>query len=301
MSASRTGALLVLGGTALFGTIGTARVLGFADAPTAAVACVRMLLASSLMVAFAVATRSRRPATPVGSLLGIPALWVAAVGQACFQVSFLAAVTRVGVATGTLVAIGATPLLTGIGATLRTRRPTRAWVVSTVVGIVGLALLVGTGNPGSTAGGSTLGLVLAFAASAFFACYILGISVLAEREHAVGTTLPVVFALVAVVLSPALLLSDWGWLASWDAVAMVGWLATAPTVVAYALFNRGLALVEAPVAATLGLVEPVVATSLAVLLLGETLSATESVGGLLVAVAVLATARLPAPAPSPRR
>lgn len=294
MSPERLGALMVLGGTALFGTIGTARVLGPDDAPAPAVAFARMAVASSLMVAIAVATASRRRPASVPALLGSPTLWVAGIGQACFQASFLAAVTRVGVATGTLVAIGATPLLTGLVATVRTRRPTRAWLTSTGLGVLGLVLLVGVGGRADP-----VGLLVAFGAAVSYATFILAGGALTRHEHPLGTTLPAVFCIATVVLAPAALVSEWAWIGTGEGAVMLLWLATVPTVVAYGLFNRGLAWVDAPVAATLGLIEPLVATGLALLLLGESLAVVQVVGALLVASAMVLAARVPAPAAVP--
>jgi len=52
VTSRRRGTVLVLTGTALFGTIGTARLLG-PDASALSVAFARMVLASGLMVAVA--------------------------------------------------------------------------------------------------------------------------------------------------------------------------------------------------------------------------------------------------------
>jgi len=141
-----------------------------------------------------------------------------------------------------------------------------------------------------------LGLLIAFGAAGSYATFILAGAALTRHEHPVGTTLPAVFGIATLVLSPALLLSGWGWIGTGEGAVMLLWLATVPTVVAYGLFNRGLAWVEAPVAATLGLIEPLVATVLALLLLDESLAGVQVLGALLVASAVVLAARAPAPA-----
>lgn len=299
------GALLVVAGTALFGTIGTARVLGPGDASSFAVACARLAIASVLMIGLAMLAARRQRASaaqqaalvPVlAPLLRAPVVWLAAVAQASFQVCFLAAVVRTGVVTSTLVAIGTAPLLTGLIAAVRTRRPTPGWLASTSVGLVGLVLLVGVGAGRL----DTAGLLLALGAAASYAAYITaGVGLLRVRQP-LGTTLAAVFTLAAVVVSPAVVLADWGWLASGSGLLMIGWLATVPTVLAYGLFNRGLRHVTAPAAATLGLVEPMVATALGVAVLGESVTAVQAVGAVLIGAAVVVVARLgPAPAPVP--
>src|SRR5204863_10038439 len=96
--ASRSGASYVIAGAALFGTIGTARVLG-PEAPAASVGALRLTLAASILVV--VALPSDRGA--LVSAWRLRTTWVAGVAQAAFNLTFLAAVTRTGVAVGTLV------------------------------------------------------------------------------------------------------------------------------------------------------------------------------------------------------
>lgn len=282
----------MVAGAALFGTVGTARALG-PDAPALPVAAARLVLASALFAAVAAWAASRRPGRApagVGRALRTPAVWTAAVGQAAFQWCFLSAVTQVGVAVGTLVAIGATPVLTG----LLSRRVDRTWAVATGIGLVGLALLVGFGpvaDPG--------GLVLAVGAAASYAVYIVaGTGVAqAQQRHGMGldTALTVIFSLATVLLVvPALATGPWTWLVTPSGMAMTVYLAIVPTVVAYHLFNAGLRAVAAGVAATIALTEPVVATALGVLVLDESLTVLSAIGALLVLTAVLVLVRAPA-------
>ena len=293
------GALLVISGTALFGTVGTARVLGPDDASSFAVAFARLLLSALVMVGLGVvvARRHRRGSAAAGAgsrvvagLVRSPVVWGAAVAQASFQVCFLAAVVRSGVASGTLVAIGSAPLLTGLAVTVRTRRPTAGWLVSTLVGLLGLVLLVGVGD--GLGRNDPLGLLLALGAAASYAGYIIASGGLLRLRQTLDSSLPVVFTLAVVLISPVLVLADWSWVASVDGLLMLAWLALVPTVLAYALFNRGLRHVDAPTAATLGLVEPVVATALAVLVLAESMTPVQWLGAVLIGAAVVLVARL---------
>ncbi len=280
-------ALLVCAGAALFGTIGTARALGPDDASSSAITLVRLVVAISLMwLAVLLTGRSRM----LGPVVRTRAVWVAGLAQAVFQVSFLSAVTRVGVATGTLVAIGMTPLLTGLYQAVRTRHLARAWLVATACGLVGLVLLVGIGDRADT-----VGLLLAGAASASYATFIVTGGAIGVRGLDVTSVLPVVFTVAAAVQLPALAFADWGWLATGSGRWMVLYLALVPTVLAYALFNRGLSGVDSATASTVGLVEPLVATVLAVLVLDETLGPVQVVGAVLVGAGVVLAARAPEP------
>jgi len=286
------GALLVVAGAALFGTVGTARALG-PDAPALPVAAARLVLASVLFAAVALWLASRRPGRApagVGRVLRTPAVWTAAVGQAAFQWCFLSAVTQAGVAVGTLVAIGATPLITGA----LSRRVHRRWAAATGIALVGLVLLVGFG-PVPDLGG----LVFAFGAAASYAVYLVAGTGIAQAQQRHGlrldTALTVVFSLAAgLLVVPALATGPWTWLATPSGVAMTVYLALVPTVAAYHLLNAGLRAVAAGTAATLALTEPVVATALGVAVLGERFTAVSAVGAALVLVAVLVLVRVPA-------
>ncbi len=294
MTSTRGSALLVCAGAGLFGTIGTARALGPEDAGASAITLVRLAMAITLMwLALAVSRHGG-----LTTALHTRPVWAAGVAQAAFQVCFLGAVTRVGVATGTLVAIGATPLLTGLIQGVSTRRLSGTWALATGSGLTGLVLLVGTGGASSSEGSGTdgVGLLLALGSAAAYATYITVVGRIGARGLEPTVVLPVIFTVAAAVQLPALVLSGWTWLATGSGLGMVVYLALVPTVLAYALFNRGLAGVDAATAGTLGLVEPVVATLLAVLVLDEQLTVVQAGGALLVCTGVLLAARAAAPA-----
>ena len=294
------GALLVVAAAALFGTIGTARALG-PDAPALPVAAARSALACLLLAAVPLwmAWRQgtgRELSVPAGVRVALRtrAVWTAGLGQAAFQWCFLAAVPRVGVAVGTLVAIGLTPVVTGV----LSRHVDRIWVLATGIGLAGLVLLVGFGPVQDTAG-----LVLALGASVMYAVYLVSGSGLARahRQHGLGldTALAVVFTIAAIVLMvPALATGPWAWLRTDSGAAMTVYLAVVPTLLAYHLLGTGLRSVTASTASTLGLTEPVVATALGILVLDERLSLISALGALLVLTAVLVLVRSSAsPAP----
>lgn len=278
-SSSALSALLVVAGTGLFGTVGTARVLGPAI-PSPAIAAGRLGASALLLVAIALLLRK---APAMRAAWRQRWVYVAGAGQAGFQVCFLAAVELIGVATGTLIAIGCTPIVAG----LVTRQVTRTWVAATSLSVAGLVLLVGgeSADLGGAAGGggfSTLGVAAALGASVSYATYIVATRHLVARGVAGLGVLAAIFAVSGVALLPFLLLTDPGQLWSSAGLVTVAYLAVVPTVVAYWLFNAGLRGVTASTAATLGLTEPVVAAALGVLILGERLGVVGGVGAVLV-------------------
>jgi drug/metabolite transporter, DME family len=264
------GALLVVAGTALFGTVGTARVLGPAI-PSPAIAAGRLGASALLLVALALLLRH---GAAMRAAVRHPWVYLAALGQAGFQVCFLAAVEQVGVATGTLVAIGCTPIAAG----LMTRQVTGTWLVATGLSVPGLALLVG----GDAGGADVPGLLSALGAAVSYATYIVATRHLVAGGVAGLGVLAAIFALSGAALAPFLVLTDPGSLWTDAGLLTVLYLAVVPTVLAYWLFNAGLRGVTASTAATLGLTEPVVAAGLGVLVLGERLGPAGATGAALV-------------------
>lgn len=223
---------------------------------------------------FVVLALATRHASAMRAAVRHPWVYLAGLGQAGFQVCFLAAVEQIGVATGTLVAIGCTPIAAG----LMTRQVTRTWVFATALSVLGLVLLVG----GDAGGVDPPGLLVALGASVSYATYIVATRHLVAGGTAGLGVLATIFAVSGVLLAPMLLLTDPGGLWTAGGMATVLYLALVPTVLAYGLFNAGLRGVTASTAATLGLTEPVVAAALGVVVLGERLGVTGAAGAALV-------------------
>jgi drug/metabolite transporter, DME family len=293
----------VLAAASLFGTVGTARVLG-PPASAWSLGAVRLGAAALVLLVLAVRTRGGLPSVPVGGgshqvreasgLLAVRAglrlrgTWVAGTGQAGFQVCFLTAVATTGVAVGTLVAIGSAPVWTG----LVTRRVTRAWWSATALALAGLTLLVLVGQDLRLA---PVGVLSALGAGLSYALYLAG----SERVVGAGVRpAPAVagaFLVAAGLLAPALVLGDLSWLASPGGLVLAGYLALGPTVLAYLLLYAGMGGLSPSTVATLGLAEPVVATALGVLVVGEELRPAGVVGAALVLGGLLVLARAAVP------
>jgi DME family drug/metabolite transporter len=280
---------LVLAGASLFGTVGTAQALG-PDVTADTLAAARMLL-SGVVLAL-VAAAYGHGSVIVATARTAPAWW-AGLGQAAFNLCFLAAMREAGVAVGTLVAIGAAPVITG----LITRHVTRPWLVATAVAVAGLTLLVG-GQQGSPGSPSAAGVLLALGAAASYATYIVAGNAAEARGLETQSFLAAAFSVAALLTLPWLVLGDTAWLGTAGGGLLVGYLVLVPTILAYSLFNRGLRGVRSSSASTLALVEPVVAASLAYLLLGERLGGPGLVGAALVLLGLLLIVRSTASARS---
>ena len=168
------------------------------------------------------------------------------------------------------------------------KRPDARWLGATALAVAGSALLVGSGGSVSV---QPLGVLLCIASGAGLVAFTaIAKGLLEERPHSV--VMGVTFTLGAVLLSPALLFSDPGWILSPAGLAVALELGLGATALAYILFANGLSRVSVSTAATLTLAEPLTAGILGVLILGERLSPLAVTGmSLLVVGLLLATVK----------
>jgi drug/metabolite transporter, DME family len=258
----------------LFGTVGTARVLGPAVSSWS-LGAMRLLLGAAVLVLVARLVDGTRPGRAgLPALARRPASLLAGLGQAGFQVTFLAAVELTGVAVGTLVAIGSAPVFSGI----LTRTVERVWLLATGLAVAGVALLA----VGGAQHLSPYGVLAALGAGLSYALYTAASRSLAQQGEPPASVAAAGFVVAAALLAPALLVTDRSWIWTTGGLTLVLYLGIVATAVAYLLFVAGLRHVMAPAAQTIGLAEPVVATTLGVLVLGERLRPLGLVGCLLV-------------------
>jgi DME family drug/metabolite transporter len=251
--------------------------------------CGALLLAAALPFTARTARAARASRTARGgrgwvlSLMGL--------GMAVSQAAYFAAIAEIGVATATVITLGASPLVVAAGARLLLgERLGRTGAVSMAVALGGLALLIGPGVPAAPATGASpaLGVGLALLSAVTYG----GVTLLSRAFPAdpYGT------ALWSFVVGAALLLpvaAAHGLLpggATAETLVLIGYLGAVPTALAYGLFFVGLAAVRATTASVLSLIEPLCATALGVLIFGERLTVPGVAGAtaLLVAVTCLA-------------
>jgi drug/metabolite transporter, DME family len=280
------GHLFVILAAVLWGTGGTAQALAPGAADPLSIGVVKIGIGGTAMLVFA--------ALSGGWSKGASAKWrplpvlACAMLVASYQVLFFTGITLTGVALGTISAIGSLPVWAGLIDLLFGRRPDARWLGATALAVAGSALLVGSGGSVSV---QPLGVLLCLASGAGLVAFTaIAKGLLEERPHSV--VLGVTFTLGAVLLSPALLFSDPGWILSPAGLAVALELGLGATALAYILFATGLSRVSVSTAATLTLAEPLTAGILGVLILGERLSPLAVTGmGLLVVGLLLATVR----------
>jgi drug/metabolite transporter, DME family len=308
-SGTRTDLHYVCLAALLWGTGGLAGTLlgQVAALPPLAVATYRLGGGGLTLLAVLAATgRLRRP-----SRAGVVRVLLVGGLVAAYQACYFASVALTSLAVATVVAIGAAPVLVvTVEAVLDRRRPGTASLVAIALALLGLALLVGSPRgaaAGSTAGAGgslVLGVLLALGAAAGF-----GSLALLGRRPVAGldgpTTIGLGFTAGGLLLAVvSALVGGLGFVPTLGSVGLLLYLGWVPTALAYGLFFVGLRGVSASSAAVVAVLEPLTATVLGVLVLGQRLGLGGVAGAvLLCAAAVLAGLRGSAgtatPAPHP--
>jgi len=286
------GTWALVASSVLWGTTGTAASFMPGDVSPLAVGASTMAVGGILLFAFSAPAAFNALRDPGARRW----LLVGAVGVVVYPLAFYSAMDLAGVAIGNVVALGSGPVFAAVFEwTWERRRLSARWLVATGVAVVGIALLGVSRHPdvadapSGVAGGVLLGLL----AGAAYALYSYASSRAIGVGHGGRGVMGGMFGVGAVVLLPVLLLTGLPLLQSPQTVGIAAYLAVAPMFAAYLLFGFGIARMRSSAATTITLVEPLVATLLAVVIVGERLAPGGWAGlaFVLVGVTVLITAR----------
>lgn len=264
------GALAVLLAATLWGTTGTAAAFA-PEVPAAAIGAAAMGGGGLLQALLATRSMARFRCEIVRQKV----LWlVGALAVAVYPLAFYGSMRLAGITVGTVVTIGAAPLLSALIEFVFDREKLSVrWMVGAVLGVSGMVLLSLAERHANVAGGNVLaGIGLGLLAALTYALY----SWTARKMMLAGTApkaaMGATFGLGALFLLPVLLMTGAPLLASWGNFAVGVYMAVVPMFIGYLAFGFGLARIAASTAITLTLFEPVVAALLAVVVVGERLS-----------------------------
>lgn len=201
-------------------------------------------------------------------LVKLPIVWVMALAVLAYQISFFIGAARIGVAMGTLGALATAPFFAGVlGWIVGTGKPSAIWAVSTVMGVVGLALITGVSEVRDN-----LGFFAVFISGVMYAVFtVFGVRL--TRTHGVtgAEVLGAAFGIGAVLSLPIVLFTS-AWIDSALLVGFVLYIGLATTAFGYILFGNGLTHLSPGTVSTLTLAEPVLATLMGVFILGEAMN-----------------------------
>jgi DME family drug/metabolite transporter len=241
-----------------------------------------LLIAAKPLRAARVPSRASRPLRQ-----RLPLLVGTGIGLAVFQTAYFGAVKDTGLAIGTIVTLGAGPVLTAAGGRLFLGERIGRSGVLVGGALVGLAVLV-LGNRQGVVRPLGVGLAL-LSAAGYAAATLLGrwTGRHGRGEDAYSLTVWSFGVGAAVMLPFALAAGIWPHTAHpGQVLLLMGYVAAVTTALAYPLYFAGTAVVRAATAAVVMLIEPVSATVLAVVLLGEHLTAATVVGTVLMLAAI---------------
>ncbi|MFJ4868057.1 DMT family transporter [Streptomyces sp. NPDC088757] len=291
LSVGRSLCCLIVAGIA-WGTAGAAASLIFRVSDMGPLALSFWRCAGGLVLLLgALALRPRRAVVPAAEeprrrravrVLGT------GVGLTVFQSAYFAAVEATGLAVGTVVTLGAGPVLIALGARLALgERLGRGGAAAVAGALAGLVVLVLGGGDAEV---RPVGVVLAVVSAAGYAA----ITLLTRRLGRAGggadalATTTWAFAIGAAGLLPAALAE--GLVPHTGepvgVLLLLVYVAAVPTALAYALYFAGAAVVRAATVSVIMLLEPVSAALIAVSLLGERLTTAIVLGTLLLLAAV---------------
>lgn len=286
------GALALVAASIFWGTTGTAASFFPDTVSPLAVGASTMTFGGLLL--FAVSARSSLGA--IRDRRARPWLLLGAIGVFVYPLAFYTSMDLAGVAVGNVVALGSGPVFAAILEWVFERaRLSLRWLASTVIAVSGITALGlgGHADAAADASGVGSGILLGLLAGLAYALYTYSSTRAIRVGHGGRSVMGGMFGLGAVGLAPVLIVTGAPLVQSSSTVSIAAYLVIVPMFVAYLLFGFGLVRLRSSTATTITLLEPCVATVLAVIVVGERLSVLGWIGlGLiLVGVTVLATAR----------
>ncbi len=269
---ARRGLVLILIAALCWGTVGVATktIYTLADTTALSIGFLRLAIATPVLLVACWRTCGRHAFRV--PLRDLPLMLLIGVTMALYQVCFLGAIPRIGVASTTLITLCTAPVIVALlAAALLGEVLTLRVVLALVAGLAGTVMLSWT-NPSVLAGRHTtlVGVGLALSSALGYSIMTLCSRALAGRYHPLqpmtvglgaGALLLLPFALASgiTVSFPS---AGWG---------LLLYLGIVPTALAFVVFLTGMEHTTATIASIITLIEPLTATVLAWLLFDEQL------------------------------
>jgi DME family drug/metabolite transporter len=221
---------------------------------------------------------------------------IGAIAVAIYPLAFYSSIHAAGVAVGSIVSLASAPLASGVlDRFVDGRALSRWWVLAAGLGILGSALLCVSKIAGvsGSAASTVLGIGLGLVAGTTYAIYSWTSHRLMNSGVSRAASMGAVFGGGGLLLMPVLAITGGPLLATPQAFAVGAYMALVPMFLGYLLFGHGLTKVPASTATTVTLTELAIATVLAVLIVGERLTALGWSGLAIIAVVLVILAVAP--------
>jgi drug/metabolite transporter (DMT)-like permease len=276
------GVLLIIISALSFGVMPIfARLAYSSGADPITVLFLRFGLAAVVMMGIMLFGKIRFPR----GLLLLELILLGAIGYVGESLAYFTALTMASAGLVALLLYIYPALVTALSAIFLKEHLTTVKVVALFFALSGTALTIQI-----TSGGSFIGILLGIAAAVDYAIYILLSSRIVRRSGSIGSTSIIiastagVYAIIAPIHGLAFPGSALGWIAVL-AIALIS------TVISFVTFFAGLKRIGPTNASTLSTFEPIVAVALAAIVLGETITPVQALGGLLILIAVVILSR----------
>lgn len=264
-----TGAAFVICAGMCWGTTGTIQALALQDAPSVTVGGMRAFSAGVILLTW---TLARKGKSFFSGHWNIPGVFIAALGFVLYQLTFFSSLRLTGVAIGTMIALGSSPVTAGIlGRVIFAERLSRRWFIATALAVLGCSMLALGGSKGPLSV-NFFGIALALAAGFSYSFQGVGLRFASRGNKDPFDVSTAVIAIGGVLGLPWVLSNDLTWLLKPSCALAVLLLGVMSTILPYLFFTAGLRRISMGKAYTLTLSEPLTAWMLSTVVLGESLT-----------------------------
>lgn len=278
-SSPKDGSLLVFLGALFFSGSGTIQSYAPSEATAFILGALRLLAAGIFLIIWCCSKNLLQPLKNVNKFKVL----LSALALAGFQLSFFLGVRSAGVAVGTVVTIGTTPIMAAVfGLIFFKEIPQKSWYISTAIAIFGLVLLnihgMNTFNISS--------ILFPVLAGTIYAFY------LSQSKELLQKVRPELIMMYLFILSSLILLPLWfifpcAWVLTTRGMLIAIGLGVITTAIPYCLVMAGLKNCDTAKAATLSLGEPLGAAILGFTLLHEPINLMSFCGVIAIFTSVL--------------
>lgn len=192
-----------------------------------------------------------------------------------YPLAFYSSMFFAGVAIGTMVSIASAPLFAAILERLFSKKPiSTQWFISFLFGALGIMFLALGKAPINASTESSnfmhvIGVALGLVAGLAYAGYSWVAKQLIDLGANSKSAIAIQFACAALFLLPSLWFTGENLFTNQINISIVFYMATVPMFFGYLLFSYGLRTISASNATLITLIEPLFATLLAILIVGE--------------------------------
>lgn len=219
-------------------------------------------------------------------------LVLGSISVAIYPLAFYTSMRLSGVAIGTVISLATAPFFAAVLERLICKKIlSKHWLFSFIVGVIGIALLV-AGKQHSEHGTEninqqSLGVLLGCVAGLTYASYSWSAKRLIDNGVDSQSSMSGLFGFAAMLLLPSLWFSGENLFLNSTNILVSLYMALIPMFLGYLLFGFGLKFIEASDATLITLIEPIIATILAVFILQERFEFVGWVGVVLVSLCLL--------------